>query len=952
MLKNKMRKIGILLLVSLTIFMFVSLTSAATVTVCSSGCNASSIQTAINLASPGDTIDVSAGTYTEDLIISSSQTNLDISGAGSSTTTIKGIATVITASSPLAAPNIEILGLGTKIHGFTIESPSYSSGFYSSGMVIGAQNVEIYSNIFKTRGAADGGEISQAIQTYHKLAVPGVDISSLNIHNNVFTHLSSSTAGYEAIWVNLDEGPGSIIIQNNQFSGDVFRAITTERGKATIKNNVITTSLPPNVAGLGGWQGINIGGANDGSISTVFVLNNTINGAGSGNGFNYGIKLGFAVTSSFTSVSLINNTISSTGISGIWARYSANGITANYNTLSDNVLGIKNDDVSSLNGENNYWGSCTGPGPVGSGSGSGVSTNVDYSPWLGTCITNKTISSSCIFSYNDVTLYANVSSPVCIGDVTFSVKIGSGSWKNYTGTKSSSGPANYSVTIKSSNFSGNEQVNWTVFADDCFGHLVKDGNENFFVNSKTTLTVNPISPNGLNSWYVTEPLFTLANPNAVNKSYRWDSAIAFPYAIPFNLTDIPNQPSQTAGILELNWWSSASCGLEREQNQTFYVDLTTPTVDSKTPADGASTYDDTPLISAILDEHYGENSGVNKASISMKVDGVNRTSQIIKTDITTAKVRVSYTPSTPLNQSTHTVEITGQDNAGNQFSSTWQFTVNISTSFTLNITSPVNKSYTTRQIPFTINLGNIVKTLDYKDNLNSFRTLCSNCNSYNKPITLGDGNHTIVIRATDSVGNSQQQTIELFIDSTPPRIVSIKPESRKITNGSYVEVKYTETNLNSVTVLFGNSSTIINKALTNCPSGTNKVCNSSISNEIAQFNGQYIDVYFNLTDGLSTALSRKSTVFVDTSSPVLTVTAPVNNANYKSFIQFNLTVNESSKVEFRDHSTFSPRWTNLCTNCNKLSIKKSFSKGAHNVEVRATDKAGNSVTETRTFNMI
>jgi len=38
---------------------------------------------------------------------------------------------------------------------------------------------------------ANTDEISQAIQAYHDNAIPGVDISGLNIHDNTFTHLTN-----------------------------------------------------------------------------------------------------------------------------------------------------------------------------------------------------------------------------------------------------------------------------------------------------------------------------------------------------------------------------------------------------------------------------------------------------------------------------------------------------------------------------------------------------------------------------------------------------------------------------------------------------------------------------------------------------------------------------------------------------------------------------------------
>jgi hypothetical protein len=339
------------------------------------------IQSAIDSASPGDTINVPAGTYVEDLVISSSKTNLNIVGAGSSTTTIKGIVTG-TITYPEAFPNIDIRANSVKIHGFKIESPNFVSGHYSSGLLIGASNIEIYSNIFSTAAYNDGNvAMSNAIQTWHKNNIPTVDISGLNIHDNTFNSLSTGNAGYEGIYLNLDTGTGSVIIQNNQFMGDIFRAITTERSNTIISGNTITTNLIPSgssYTGTGSWQGVNIGGANNiNSVTNVNVSSNTITGLTSGKGFSYGIKLGYDSINAFSNILIKNNQINNAGSAGIRILYNANGILVNNNNLSGNIaLGIKNEDTSQVNAENNWWGTA-----VESEIAALVNGEVDYDPW-------------------------------------------------------------------------------------------------------------------------------------------------------------------------------------------------------------------------------------------------------------------------------------------------------------------------------------------------------------------------------------------------------------------------------------------------------------------------------------------------------------------------------------------------------------------------------------------
>ncbi len=62
---------------------------AATITVCSSGCNYASIQAAVNAAASGDTISIGAGTFGENINISAKSVTLQ--GAGADATVVNGV---------------------------------------------------------------------------------------------------------------------------------------------------------------------------------------------------------------------------------------------------------------------------------------------------------------------------------------------------------------------------------------------------------------------------------------------------------------------------------------------------------------------------------------------------------------------------------------------------------------------------------------------------------------------------------------------------------------------------------------------------------------------------------------------------------------------------------------------------------------------------------------------
>lgn len=342
------------------------------------------IQAAINAANPGHTIVVYDGLYTEDLSVPSTKTNLDIKTYTGASVTIKGVQNVPAASFPIAAPNIAINATGVKLHGFTIESPSFAAGFYSSGIVIGAPNVEIFDNTFKVIAGTSDSEISQGIQTWHRDAVPNVDISGLNIHNNTFTHLNDGAYGYEAIYLNLDTGNNTVTIWNNTFSGKLVRAITTERSNVSITDNRVITDFAPGLPG--GYQGINIGGVNSGNLTNISVVGNTIKGSGTGSGFSYGIKIGYADTSALTAVSITNNTIQMNEV-GIRVRYSASGIKIRWNNFDNNTnFAVLNQNTTqTLDAAYNWWGNGTGPHHATlnpDGTGNEVSDYVIFEPWL------------------------------------------------------------------------------------------------------------------------------------------------------------------------------------------------------------------------------------------------------------------------------------------------------------------------------------------------------------------------------------------------------------------------------------------------------------------------------------------------------------------------------------------------------------------------------------------
>lgn len=312
------------------------------------------IQDAIDGASGSDTISMVAGMYVEDLDIDATKVGLELAGATGAT--IKGVSLSEWTVSTL--PNIEILAGGVSIHGFTIQGPEPDPPLFVAGMIIGAPNVEIYENAFDVNNASEGDDIGQAIVTFNKLAIPEVDISGLNIHDNTFIHRGEGIYGYEGIYINRDAGAGNITITDNDFTGDILRGITVERSNATISDNSL-------VATAGAvWTGVLVMDVGTGlPIDAVDVTGNTIMGFGNS------VKIG----NSGGDHVLTNIDVSGNSMDGkVLVRSSADGVAVNNNTLEF----VWNTDNTGLDAQNNWWGQSSGPAE------GAVTSNVDYELWL------------------------------------------------------------------------------------------------------------------------------------------------------------------------------------------------------------------------------------------------------------------------------------------------------------------------------------------------------------------------------------------------------------------------------------------------------------------------------------------------------------------------------------------------------------------------------------------
>ncbi len=162
----KTRRLCTILIVSLSLILPIPIAHADTITVCASGCDYTTIQTAINAASTnnGDTINVTAATHTEaGIVVNKSVT---ITGEGASSTIVQAHTSEGAASDRVFAidggATVTIQDMTIR-HGKTTGSPAQGGGVYNSGALT-LQRVTVIANLANgdlgaPGGAAEGGGV-------------------------------------------------------------------------------------------------------------------------------------------------------------------------------------------------------------------------------------------------------------------------------------------------------------------------------------------------------------------------------------------------------------------------------------------------------------------------------------------------------------------------------------------------------------------------------------------------------------------------------------------------------------------------------------------------------------------------------------------------------------------------------------------------------------------------
>ena len=294
-----------------------------------------SIQDAIDLANPGDTIEVCAGTYDEQLTVGK---QLDIVGS-------TGAVVQPTTAPAAGVPDVAIDAANVAIRQLTFDFNGPDNGRGGLGIFVSNEGgpattgVTISDNEMTTGdGSCEVVGCGTAIQTGKN-----ADVSDLSITGNQI-HGDADGMG-EGIYVNPGPGTG-IVIDGNTIDGNLYAGISVEASKVTVSENDIQDTSE----GGGANAGIRVIDLSGNSHDGVSLVRNRVQDMD--RGLYVGTDNGTTLRVSASNNELLNNEY------GIYA-YAGASLTAHDNAITDNATHnlYLTGSGQTVDASRNWWGS-------------------------------------------------------------------------------------------------------------------------------------------------------------------------------------------------------------------------------------------------------------------------------------------------------------------------------------------------------------------------------------------------------------------------------------------------------------------------------------------------------------------------------------------------------------------------------------------------------------------
>jgi len=324
------------------------------------GASYTSIQAAVNAASSGDTIQVCAGTYTENVTVPVALSNLTLEGAQANQP-YSG-RTFGDASESTVNGTITIEASSVTVNGFSITKTAGDFGVFGVHIKGGGSDATISNNIFDT-----------------------------------IVNTTTTSNGFTAQAIYLQDGPDNVRIEDNKINnvqsrGSAKGVLVGDNGVANPSTGVIIEGNSiSNITSTRGAYGVSVARASGTQHTGLEIRDNNFKNLTGG--WVHAVGLEGDTPGAIVEGNCFSN-FSSPGIDKAAVFFevnpSANTVEVHQNrfdlTAADFGIALHptNQPAVSVDGENNWWGSPSGPTTPSNpgGTGAQVTPTVDYNPFL------------------------------------------------------------------------------------------------------------------------------------------------------------------------------------------------------------------------------------------------------------------------------------------------------------------------------------------------------------------------------------------------------------------------------------------------------------------------------------------------------------------------------------------------------------------------------------------
>jgi hypothetical protein len=363
--------------------------------------------------------------------------------------------------------------------------------------------------------------------------------------------------------------------------------------------------------------------------------------------------------------------------------------------------------------------------------------------------------------------------------------------------------------------------------------------------------------------------------------------------------------------------------LESSASVTFTIDLTNPIITINSPTNNALTAD------SGLD--------VNFTITETNIDSCWYSNDTVASNTTLASC--ANVTSVTWIEGNHNVTLWVNDSINNVVNNSISFTID-TISPNLDIVAPSNSTNTTNNgldITYFVSDANL-DSCWYNNNSGSNTTLvgCTNITS----VTWGEGSHTVIVYANDSMGNNNQTMVDFNVDSVNPIINIIFPENNIVTNDNNLDINYSAVDTNIDSCWYSNDTMTSNTTLDSCANIT------SVTWTIAQHN---VTIWANDTYG---NINQSNVSFsIDSTNPTITIIFPTNNSNVTNEeldITYSVSDDNLASCWYSNDTMTSNTTLTGCANITSIT----WSVGNHNVTIYVNDSTGNENNSQITFTIL